>query len=324
MVHPNAVYLHEGQQYFVQDLNLNRNIATLIPIALDYYTEPLRQTEVRLLATLDSAPCPFAKQPLGISSVTGEAGTKAYGELQVTTQVTGFRKRAWLGGENLGEEPLDLPPSELQTMGYWLTLSEQTIEALHAAGNWTNDDNDYGRGWIRLRDAVRLRDGDRCLVCGAAEGKNRQHDVHHKVPFRQFLSAAEANRMGNLVTLCTSCHRKAETNLRMKSGLSGLATVLGQLAPLFLMCDSRDLGVTTDPSSKVFGHPSVIIYDQIPAGIGFSQKLYEIHAELLKRALELVEECECEDGCPSCVGPAGENGVGGKQETLAILKLLVS
>jgi DEAD/DEAH box helicase domain-containing protein len=316
MVHPRAIYLHEGQQYFIQDLDLARNTATLIPVALDYFTEPLRQAEVTLLATLDSTPCSSA-------SGSGEACTRAYGELQVTTRVTGFRKRAWLGGEDLGEEELDLPPSELQTTGYWLTLSEQTIEALRAAGNWTNDPNNYGPGWDRLREAVRQRDGRRCQVCGAPESGNRQHDVHHKVPFRQFLSAAEANRMDNLVTLCPSCHRKAETSLLMKSGLSGLAAVLGQLAPLFLMCDSSDLGVTFDPAwAAVAGLPSVILYDQVPAGIGFSQKLFEIHADLLKRALELVQECECEDGCPSCVGPAGENGAGGKQETLAILKLL--
>jgi DEAD/DEAH box helicase domain-containing protein len=43
---------------------------------------------------------------------------------------------------------------------------------------------------------------------------------------------------------------------------------------------------------------------------------------LILRALELVNECGCEDGCPSCVGPGGENGVGGKAETLAILKEL--
>jgi DEAD/DEAH box helicase domain-containing protein len=100
--------------------------------------------------------------------------------------------------------------------------------------------------------------------------------------------------------------------------------VLGQLAPLFLMCDSRDLGVYTDSTSAFIGNPSVVLFDQIPAGIGFSQKLFEIHSELLKRGLELVEECECEDGCPSCVGPAGENGVGGKQETLAILRQIVT
>jgi DEAD/DEAH box helicase domain-containing protein len=315
MVHPRAIYLHEGQQYFVQDLNLSRNIASLIPVALDYYTEPLRQTDVHLMSTIDSAHCLY---PSGL----GDACTKGYGDLQVTTQVTGFRKRAWLGGENLGEEPLDLPPTELQTTGYWLTLSDQTIEALREAGNWTNDSNDYGPGWIHLRDLVRLRDGHRCQVCGVIESGTRQHDVHHKVPFRQFHSLAEANRMDNLVTLCPACHHKAEAALRMKSGLAGLTTVLGQLAPLFLMCDARDLGEYTDAGSTIFGNPSVVLFDQVPAGIGFSQKLFEIHSELLRRALELVDECECEDGCPSCVGPAGENGVGGKKEALAILKLL--
>ncbi len=317
MVHPRAIYLHEGQQYFVQELNLDRNTATLIPVALDYYTEPLRQTEIKLLATLESTPCPA---PIG----TGEACTKSYGDLKVITKVTGFRKRAWLGGENLGEEPLDLPPSEFQTTGYWLTLSDLTIATLRESGNWTNDPNDYGHGWSRLRDAVRLRDDYRCQVCGAVESGNRQHDVHHKEPFRQFRSLVEANRMDNLVTLCPTCHHKAEANLRMKSGLAGLAAVLGQLAPLFLMCDIGDLGVYADAASTVFGNPSVVIYDEVPAGIGFSQKLFEIHSELIKRALELVEECECEDGCPSCVGPAGENGVGGKQEVLAILKRLVT
>ena len=56
---PRAIYLHEGQQYFVQDLNLSRNIATLIPVALDYYTEPLRQTEVNLMTTFESSPLPW-------------------------------------------------------------------------------------------------------------------------------------------------------------------------------------------------------------------------------------------------------------------------
>jgi DEAD/DEAH box helicase domain-containing protein len=60
----------------------------------------------------------------------------------------------------------------------------------------------------------------------------------------------------------------------------------------------------------------------VPAGIGFSQRLFEIHSELLQRARELVTACPCTDGCPSCVGPGGENGVGGKTETLAILRAL--
>jgi DEAD/DEAH box helicase domain-containing protein len=129
--------------------------------------------------------------------------------------------------------------------------------------------------------------------------------------------------MDNLITLCPACHRKVEANVRMRSGLAGLGYVLGNLAPLFLMCDPGDLGTHIEPvQSEAFPQPSVVLYDLVPAGIGFSQKLYEMHEELVAHALELVQACECEDGCPSCVGPASENGMGGKQETLAILKEL--
>jgi DEAD/DEAH box helicase domain-containing protein len=161
--------------------------------------------------------------------------------------VAGFKKLRWFTRENLGLEALDLPPTDFQTTGYWLALSEQTIENLRLAGAWTNDPNDYGPGWNRLREAVRRRDGYRCQVCGTPEN-GRQHDVHHRVPFRSFISAEEANRMENLITLCPACHRKAEQNVRMRSGLAGLGNVLGQLAPLFLMCDPGDLGIHTDPS----------------------------------------------------------------------------
>jgi DEAD/DEAH box helicase domain-containing protein len=247
----------------------------------------------------------------------------------VTTQVTAFLKRRWYTHEALGQEPLDLPPSELQTTGYWLTLSEETVSHLRAIGAWSNDPNDYGPNWSRIRDRVRARDGYTCQVCGAEESL-RQHDVHHKIPFRSFMRTSppeeareQANRLENLVTLCPSCHKKAEENVRIRSGLAGLAYVLGNLAPLFLMCDPSDLGTHIEPvENKIFVQPTVVLYDSVPAGIGFSQKLFEMHDDLIARAFELVSECSCTDGCPSCVGPGGENGGGGKQEALAILEVL--
>jgi DEAD/DEAH box helicase domain-containing protein len=140
-----------------------------------------------------------------------------------------------------------------------------------------------------------------------------------------FTSYLEANQLENLITLCHTCHRRVETAVRVRSGLAGLGYVLSQLAPLFLMCDVRDLGVHTDPQSLLSnGQPTVVLYDQVPAGIGLSQRLYEIHADLVQRAAELVSSCACTDGCPSCVGPGGENGLGGKPETLAILNSLLS
>jgi len=329
MTHPGAIYLHEAQQYYVEALDLPEKIARLRRIESDYYTEPLRETSIQVLSVLGEERLPGlgaegAQNAREIARNSPAAapgkGTKAYGEIQVTTHVAGFRKRRWYSHENLGEEPLDLPPSELQTTGYWLSLSESVIETLRVAGAWSNDPNDYGREWPRIRDAVRTRDEYRCQVCGQVE-TDRQHDVHHKTPFRAFASAADANRLENLTTLCPSCHRKVEQNVRIRSGLAGLATALASLAPLFLMCDPADIGTHIEPApSSAFAQPSVVLYDLVPAGIGFSQKLFELNDELLRRALELVDECPCTDGCPSCVGPGGENGAGGKAETLALLR----
>ncbi|MBL0345434.1 DEAD/DEAH box helicase [Candidatus Villigracilis affinis] len=325
MVHPGAIYMHEAQQYFVQEFNIENHIAQLVPVGLDYYTEAQKNSEIEITAHTAQETVPGCD--------------KNYGEIQVTTQVVGFRKIRWFTYENLGQEPLDMPPSELQTTGYWLSLSEEAVANLRDAGVWTNDPNDYGPEWPKIRDRVRARDKYQCQVCGALEKdpsttlRARQHDVHHKTPFRSFVRNAssleaareQANRLENLTTLCPSCHKKVEQNVRIRSGLGGLGFVLGNLAPLFLMCDPRDLGTHTDPAwSAVNGQPSVVLYDLVPAGIGFSQKLFEIHDELIQRALELVSQCECEDGCPSCVGPGGENGAGGKAETLAILKQLTS
>ncbi|MBL8101103.1 MAG: DEAD/DEAH box helicase [Anaerolineales bacterium] len=314
MIHPGAIYMHEAQQYFVQELNLENHVAQLVPVGLDYYTEAQRRSEIQVLSVNENS--------------AAQGCEKSYGEIQVTTQVAGFRKIRWFTYETLGQEPLDLPPSELQTTGYWLTLSEKTLAHLRDAGIWTNDPNDYGPGWQKIRLAVRKRDQFKCQVCGAVE-TIREHDVHHKTPFRAFIqngviNREQANRLENLTTLCSSCHHKVEQNVRIRSGLGGLGFVLGNLAPLFLMCDPRDLGVFSDPAwSAVEGLPSVVVYDLVPAGIGFSQKLFEIHDELIQRAFELVSQCECEDGCPSCVGPGGENGYGGKAETLAILKEII-
>jgi DEAD/DEAH box helicase domain-containing protein len=310
MVHPQAIYLHEGCTYLVEDLDLQQNVARLHRQETDYYTIPRNETTVQLLEK-------YAEE-----EVTG--GTKAHGEIQVTTQVTGFRKIKWYTHEQLGLEEIEMPPTELLTTGYWLSLSANTVERLREDNLWRNDPINYGPNWNTQRQAARQRDRYLCQACGAPE-QGRSHEVHHKIPFRTFPSFEQANRLENLVTLCSTCHQRVETVVRVHSGLAGLAFTLIHLAPFFLMCDTGDLGVHADPQSPFAdGNPTVLIYDQVPAGIGLSQRLFELHPELIARAHELVSACECTDGCPSCVGPGGESGLGGKREALAILSLLIA
>jgi DEAD/DEAH box helicase domain-containing protein len=308
LVHPNAVYIQESQVYLVDDLDLERGTAQMQMTAVDYYTTPKVDTKIDLIEERDE------------STVAG--GKKFFGELSVTTQVTGYRMVRWFTHEQIGSGDLELPENVLITMGYWLAINQETVDSLRHQGFWSSDPNQYGPNWKQQRDRVRERDAFKCQVCGREEG-DRQHHVHHKTPFRQFESYLSANQLENLVTLCPTCHRRVETAVRLRSGLSGLAYVLNNLAPIFLMCDSRDLGVYSDPQSPLAnGDPAIVLYERIPAGIGFSQRLFEIHNSLIESARELIGTCECRDGCPSCIGPAGENGFGGKKETIALMSLL--
>lgn len=309
LVHPQAIYIHEAQTFEVEELDLEHGLARLKSVETDYYTEPRSETQVELIDE---------EMREEISP-----GYKAYGEIKVTTQLKGYRRVKWHTHEPLGLGEVTLPPDELLTTGYWICLSQETVQNLRQQGLWKNDPNHYGPNWTIQRDRARSRDAYCCQVCGVEES-GKAHHVHHKTPFRLFNSFLEANQLDNLITLCPTCHQRVELAVRVRSGLSGLAYVLSQLAPFFLMCDTGDLGVNADPQSPITeGLPCVVIYDQIPAGIGLSQKLFEIHQELVVRAYELVRDCSCSDGCPSCVGPGGENGLGGKSETLAILSALI-
>lgn len=307
MVHPKAIYIHDAQPYFVNDLDLNNKIAHLRIATEDYLTQPITHTEIRLIDIQ--------------GALEAQGAIKYYGEIIVTSQVVGFRRIKWATNEVLDETEMDLPPMHLQTMGYWFSLNSKVIENLRKERLWNNDPNQYGPNWEIQRQKARERDQFRCQICGIPE-RGRSHDVHHIRPFRTFLSFFDANQLSNLITLCPTCHQRAEDAVRVKSGLSGLAYSLSNLAPLLLMCDRHDLGVHSD-SSLAQGQPTVIIYEMVPAGIGFSRTLFELHEELILHDYHLILSCECEDGCPSCVGPGGENGFGSKKETLAILEALL-
>ena len=88
--------------------------------------------------------------------------------------------------------------------------------------------------------------------------------------------------------------------LRASEGLVGLRNVAVVALPLIAMCDCRDLGGVVD--SKNLGRPTLILYDRYPGGLGYSEKGYRNVQKLLEVCGEMVAECPCDQGCPSCVG----------------------
>ncbi|HHW26293.1 MAG TPA: DEAD/DEAH box helicase [Firmicutes bacterium] len=112
-----------------------------------------------------------------------------------------------------------------------------------------------------------------------------------------------------------------DTDPRLVGGvLSGIANVLLNIAPLFLMSDKRDLGVSVEVRSPLDGRPTVYMYDSYPGGVGLAERLYALLPDLLNAASELISSCPCLDGCPGCVGPAGEAGEGTKDLCLSLLR----
>lgn len=106
----------------------------------------------------------------------------------------------------------------------------------------------------------------------------------------------------------------------LQSGLVGLTNLLRAIAPVYLLTDSRDLGVACQVRAPFTNLPTIFLYDMYPGGIGLAEKLYTMRRELLAAALRTISACPCESGCPSCVGPASEVGDRGKHLVRQLLQ----
>jgi DEAD/DEAH box helicase domain-containing protein len=247
-VHPKAIYIHQGQQYHIERLDFDKRTAYVKPVNVDYYTDAIRYTQVRVLEIAEE------------QSIPGPAA-RVHGDVLVRSQVVGFKKIKFFTNENVGSGKLELPENEMHTTAFWLTLG---------------------------------------------------HSLLAELPF---------------------------TLSERQNGILGLLYALGSMATLLLMCDRRDLGTamgerppsaaseigwegfTAPQTSDVteFFEPNLYLYDAYPGGIGFSEPLHRISNLLLERTRELISACRCENGCPSCVGPAGDRSERTKNVALAIL-----
>jgi DEAD/DEAH box helicase domain-containing protein len=288
-VHEKAIYLHGGLQFHVEHLDFKERKAYVKRVDVDYYTDAVRYTQVRVLeiaAALCSSEVEEVKEvnevkekepptllasPSFTSSTASAPSTSlashSHGDVQVRSQVVGFKKIKFFTHENIGDGKLELPENEMHTTSYWITLERPLLESL---------------------------------------------------PY---------------------------TVSERQSGMFGLLHALESVATLLLMCDARDLGTAIgerppapgldsdelvsarmenaiSANAKEFFEPNLYLYDAYPGGIGFSEPLFRMHELLVQKTRELIAACECDNGCPSCVGPAGDLAPRAKEAALAILDKL--
>jgi DEAD/DEAH box helicase domain-containing protein len=116
-VHPKAIYMHGAQQYHVERLEFEQRKAYVRKVDVDYFTQAIRYTQVQRLKEEETA------------AVSGPA-MKTHGDVQVRSQVVGFKKIKFYTLENVGSGNLELPEDEMHTTAYWITLGRRLIDSL--------------------------------------------------------------------------------------------------------------------------------------------------------------------------------------------------
>ena len=91
---------------------------------------------------------------------------------------------------------------------------------------------------------------------------------------------------------------------QLQDAMVALAHLLQHIAPLTLMCSPKDIAVAYHVKDPFTHRPTLYLYDCIQGGIGLSDRVYEMEKMLFAQALERLDECPCENGCPGCVGAA--------------------
>ncbi|MFH1663161.1 MAG: DEAD/DEAH box helicase [Chloroflexota bacterium] len=115
-LHPGAIYLHQGESYLVTNLDLTSHTAYAEPAKVSYYTIAKDITDLHIIKTTH-------KKKYGRINV-------CLGQVEVTTTISGFKKKAQFTEEVIGEEPLDLLPQQFPTIALWFDLPPAVIGSL--------------------------------------------------------------------------------------------------------------------------------------------------------------------------------------------------
>lgn len=93
----------------------------------------------------------------------------------------------------------------------------------------------------------------------------------------------------------------SDRKLHFMGGLHAAEHGTIAMMPLHVVCDRWDLGGISTPAHPQVPQPVIFIYDGYPGGVGLSERAYETMEDLLTTTFEMIRDCECEEGCPSCV-----------------------
>lgn len=239
MLYEDAIHMVQSVPYQVERLDWEGRKAYVTRTHVDYYTDAIDYTKLKVLEAFDGAD-------------TGE-GVCDHGEVHVVRRVAGYKKIRYYTHENIGYGPVTLPDLEMHTTAVWWRLPQAVLERAFASRQDALDGVLGGAYALHTvaRIAVMADGADLQKAVGSGDGA--------------WFAVAGADGRG-----------------RVQNGEAGRAETL--------------------ETAHAFS-PTIYLYDNYPGGIGLSEPLWSRRAELVGRAIDLIDGCDCVAGCPACVGP---------------------
>jgi DEAD/DEAH box helicase domain-containing protein len=308
-VHEKAIYMHGGTQFHVEHLDFKERKAYVKKVDVDYYTDAIRYTQVRILET--TAEARKINEVEEIEEVTERDAvssftSRSHGDVLVRSQVIGFKKIKLFTNENIGAGQLQLPENEMHTTSYWVTLERPLLNSLP----FTVSERQSGMfGLLYALESVAtllLMCDRRDLGTAIGERPPSPSTTSFEACVGAQLSPAERKNPAPLLGAIENSE----------------ATVTNPNESDHFTPTRFEDAIGANP--KEFFEPNLYLYDAYPGGIGFSEPLFRAHHLLLRQTRELINSCACDQGCPSCVGPAGDLAPRVKEAALSILGRLCS
>lgn len=170
---------------------------------------------------------------------------------------------------------------------------------------------------LKRLDAAEIGFGDVSVRAMATIFKKIKFETHENIGSGPIhLPEEELHTSAAWVSLGESLELGRE---RTEQGLIGAAHALQSIAPLFVMSDPQDLHVIPQVKADHNEKPTIFFYDRYPGGIGLSEKIYSGMAEVITETRNMIVRCECQSGCPSCIGTEAA-GKTAKQDAVQMLE----
>jgi DEAD/DEAH box helicase domain-containing protein len=174
----------------------------------------------------------------------------------------------------------------------------------------------------RLERTYSIGYGDVMVSAMATIFKKIKFETHENIGSGP-ISLPEEELHTNAVWLSFEKEQFYESEERLEQALISVANALQSIAPLMVMCDPSDLHVVPQIKAVHNEQPTIFLYDRYPGGIGLSDKVYEQMNDVLNQTNQLIVNCSCESGCPSCIGMEAQ-GEYAKSDALVLLQQLQS